>query len=237
MVLSPAALLALWEAGRPRHRIDRALLLFAFAEPERNPDELADLPIGTRNLALLRLRAALFGLRLEAYADCPRCGERQTFDLDAQGLSGLPECTAQAVSADGYRFRVPTSRDIASLQGMSDAEEAAALLLRRCLLSIPDGTDDADGDLPADLLAILEPLLEAADPAASYALSFDCSCCGESIEQVFDVADYLWEELETYALQLAGQVHRLATAYHWSEREILALSASRRALYLGMLEQ
>ena len=234
MYASPSALLALWEAGRLRHTVDRALLLFAFARPEGDPDLLADVPLGSRNLALLRLRTALFGERMEAFVDCPGCGERQTFNLDSAGLSSLPETSSEPIELDGYRFRLPNSRDLAVLQAIPDEEDIATHWLQRCLLTAP--ADNA-GELPDGLAQRLEPLLEKADPAASYTMLLDCPGCDRQLEQLFDVAAYLWEELEAYAVDLLGQVHRLALAYHWSEREILSLSASRRALYLNLLEQ
>ena len=47
------SLIACWELGRRRHPLDRALLLYAAAEPEADPDTLADRTIGERNAALL----------------------------------------------------------------------------------------------------------------------------------------------------------------------------------------
>ncbi len=50
------SLLACWEHGRRRHPLDRALLLFAAAEPHVDPATLADRTLGERNAALLHLR-------------------------------------------------------------------------------------------------------------------------------------------------------------------------------------
>lgn len=43
--LSAAQLLSVWEHGARRHSLDRALLLFAVAEPGLAPDALADAPL------------------------------------------------------------------------------------------------------------------------------------------------------------------------------------------------
>ena len=45
----------------------------------------------------------------------------------------------------------------------------------------------------------------------------------------------LWAELEAVARRLAMEVHTLASAYGWSESEILSLSDARRRLYLEMV--
>ncbi|WP_376751096.1 hypothetical protein, partial [Achromobacter mucicolens] len=66
--LIESQILALWEAGRDRHPIDRGLRALAVAMPG---EEVASRPVGWRTLSLLRLRRATFGARLPACADCP----------------------------------------------------------------------------------------------------------------------------------------------------------------------
>jgi hypothetical protein len=45
----------------------------------------------------------------------------------------------------------------------------------------------------------------------------------------------LWAEIEVRAKRLLLEVHLLATAYGWSEAEILSLNAQRREFYLEMV--
>ena len=87
-VPSEAQLLALWEQGLRRHPVDRALLLCAWARPEVPGPRLAELPLGAINAALLRLREACFGARIDAYVDCPRCGERLSLAARCRRASG-----------------------------------------------------------------------------------------------------------------------------------------------------
>jgi hypothetical protein len=51
---------------------------------------------------------------------------------------------------------------------------------------------------------------------------------------VFDVVSYLWGEIEDWAERLLRDVHSLAAAYGWSERDIVGMSALRRRLYLEL---
>jgi hypothetical protein len=74
--LSPQKILAVWEAGRQQHELDRALTLLAAAHPELSRDELADLTIGERDAQLLRLRIFMFGGSAGGTSECPQCGER-----------------------------------------------------------------------------------------------------------------------------------------------------------------
>ena len=115
--LNPSDLIELWEQGRTRHAIDRALLLFAAARPDLPADRLADLPLGQRNAALLRLRQATFGPEIHAYLDCPGCRERMELALRVEMF--LPPASEDfadgELESEGFRFRVPTSRDLAAL--------------------------------------------------------------------------------------------------------------------------
>ena len=44
--------------------------------------------------------------------------------------------------------------------------------------------------------------------------------------------DFVWREIAQRVRLIAHEVHELAAAYGWTEREILQLSSARRRLYL-----
>ena len=226
--------LALWEQARARHAIDRALLLFAAACPDLPPDRLADLPLGQRNAALLRLRHCTFGPEVRAYIDCPGCGERMELALQVD-MFLPPEGEARTggeVETDGFRFRLPTSRDLSALLGHADAESAAAHLLERCCVARPDG---ASAPSLRGLLEKIEAGLEALDPGANIELSLVCESCAHAWTAPFDIAAVLWDEVDARARALLAAVHTLARAYGWSEGDVLALGEQRRAAYLDMV--
>jgi hypothetical protein len=231
--LRPSDVLALWEQGRARHAIDRALLLFAAACPDLPADRLADLSIGRRNAALLRLRRSTFGPEIRAYVDCPGCGERMELALQVD-MFLPPEIEAHAggeLKADGFRFRLPTSRDLAALIGYGDADSAAAHLQERCCVARPGGS----GRSLHGLLENIEAGLEALDPGADAELSLACASCEHAWTAPFDIAAVLWDEVDARARALLAAVHILAGAYGWSESEVLALGEQRRRAYLEMV--
>ncbi|HXU59150.1 MAG TPA: hypothetical protein VN710_10390 [Verrucomicrobiae bacterium] len=237
LVPSEAQLLALWEQGQRRHPVDRALLLCAWARPELPGDRLAELPLGALNAALLRMREACFGPRIDAYVDCPRCGERLGLPLDAGDLlAGGAETDLRAdLELAGLRFRVPCSRDLAAVAGMAkgtalEAEAAAHRLLELCCL---EARPAPSGQL-VELLAEVETGLAALDPAADISLALACEACGHRWAADFDIGALLWEEIEARARALLAEIHGLARAYGWTEPEILALSPERRAAYLEL---
>jgi hypothetical protein len=226
-------LLMLWEGGINRHPIDRALLLGAWARPELSPAQLAELPVGALNAALLRLREAWFGSRIDGCVDCERCGERLELVLEVEELlAGACDGDARAeLEMSGFRFRVPDSRDLAAVAHERDAEAATLRLLERCWLERPK----APPPEMASLLAQIEAELEARDPTAHFDLSVACHACGHQWTASLQAGELLWDELGARARLLLVQIHALARAYGWTEPEILALSPQRRALYLDMV--
>jgi hypothetical protein len=235
---SETDLLALWERGHGRHPIDRALLLCAWSTPELAPNQLAGLPLGTLGAALLRLRAACFGPRIDAYVDCAGCGERLALALDvAELLAAADPGEAEAalemaeIDIDGVHVRVPTSRDLAAVAGESDPDAAALRLLERCCVT----PADSPPTLLVDLRERIEAALETLDPAADLSLALACQRCGDRSVAGLDIAALLWDELDTRARALIGEVHGLARAYGWTEPEVLALSPQRRAVYLDLV--
>jgi len=240
--LSAAQVLALWDAGQTRHPIDRALLALALAMPEEAPDELADRPVGWREVNLLALRNATFGSALDGYAPCPSCASLMEFSLDGKTLlDGLPAPDSNArIGFDGRQWRLPSSRDQAMILDAPNPETAVAWLLDRCRI-------DETGSLTVNrkkspktkyspaLIGELESRMEVLDPAADIRLGMRCTDCGHAWDAVLDIGTCFWDELGNRAHQLLESVHRLASAYGWREAEILDLSPARRATYLNMI--
>ena len=231
---SPARLLSVWEHGAHRHPIDRALLLFALAAPDTPPEQLADAPLSRRNAALLALRSARIGDRLIAWVDCSACGERMEFELDADQLPSAPDEVSMPLEVAGHRFHPPTSRHLARIAKAPDAETAARELLFACAEQ-PDALPRDDPAL-TDLLEAVEAAMDEADPWADLSLAVHCPACGHQGGAALDVTGLLWEELESLAQRLLDDVHALARAYGWHQRDILAMSESRRLAYLARVQ-
>jgi hypothetical protein len=78
--------------------------------------------------------------------------------------------------------------------------------------------------------------MAAADPLAEILLSFDCPNCGACFQESLDLASFLWAEVEDRARRMLREVHALASAYGWSEAQILSLGPARREIYLEMVQ-
>jgi hypothetical protein len=234
-------LLTAWERGLGAPSGERALELVALARPELAEPQLDSLTAGERDAALLDLRERLFGDSIDAVLSCAGCGETlelapsigelRVEDAGSPGESG-------ALTHDGYdvRFGVPTALDLAEIAHEADLERARVELLARCVVEASAGGRVVEvRDLPDDVLAALDAALTTADPQADLELAVECPACGRASTTRFDIASFLWSEVEQFALGMLREIHVLASAYGWSESQIIALG-SRRRLYLELIE-
>jgi hypothetical protein len=227
--------LNLWESGVDLHPLDQALLILRAALPPDTPQEsLADWPLGRRNRALFELHRYCFGSRLPAWAACARCQEKMEFAVDSRELmaqAGDPEQPATVVFR-GESYRLPTTRNLAfALAGAVDPETAAVRLLESCQL-----TPRAAGALSVQDIDEIGEFMAAADPAGETRIALRCPACGHEQDEVLDIATFLWAEIAALAKRLLREVHALASAYGWTEAQVLSLSAARRTLYMEMLQ-
>jgi hypothetical protein len=231
--LSAHDLLAAWDMARPRDAVDRALGLLAAACHDDASTTLAELTLGDRNARLLSLREATFGSRLTGLADCPSCGERLELEFDVQQVRiGRPDTVRLFVDDDGNRveFRLPNSLDLAAIRTAPDLATARHWLFERC---ITNGVVAADAY--ERLVDKVAATMAEADPQGDVRLSLTCPSCGREWEGNFDVASFVWAEVHAWALRTLREVHQLASAYGWSEADILAMSPTRRQAYLELL--
>jgi len=220
--LSAAATLDLWQAVEGRDPVGRSLALAAASG--RDPDEVAALPLGQRDALLLELHA---GAAFDATAECPACGERAEFAVDARELLARGREAAEPAPVESVVWRPPDSRDVAAAAAAGDAEAAERVLLERCAGS---------ADLPAEVRAAVVRAMAEADPLAEVLVDVSCPACGEGFVADVDVAGFVGAELRARARRLLREVDVLARAYGWTEAEVLELGDRRRAAYLELAE-
>ena len=187
--------------------------------------------VAWRMQALLAVAAATAGRALPAIGRCPRCGEGIDLHLDLADFALEPPEGAipMETGGGGWRLRLPTGEDQARWlrAGAGQGDLAATLLADASGRPWPQGRD-----LPAGWAAAAETALAGADPLTPLALAFACPHCGGEGALEPDLEGLLLARLERERRSLLRQVHALASAYHWGEAEILALSPDRRAWYV-----
>lgn len=235
MALEEHTLLQVWEQGRQRQPLDRALLLlWACGDGAAQADELAQRTIGQRDAQLLQARIRHFGPLLEATADCPACAGRMAFSLHLDQLAQQARPAAADVCVDtaAGRFRLPASVDLALALSQSEPRQALARGLRVDAGPTAAPAHAAPAALDEAALQSIESALAAADPAAQIDITLQCDACGQAFDAPLDVADCLWLDVSRRAQQTLDEVHLLASAYGWSEAEVLAVPPARRQHYL-----
>ena len=258
-VLSDWELVGLWERALPLDDASRAIELLSAACPDETREALERLPVGRRDVRLLRLREMIFGPDVRAVAQCPACDERVELSFRADQFAapppsaGGPESPAGhppdavdgagelvAVSADGYEVvaRPPDTRALAAVASAASSGGPAAAretLLASCVVRSTRGGEPVPaGSLPAHVVARVARALEERDPQADVRMQLRCPACGREWEERFDPVPFLWVELGAWTTRVLREVHALAGYYGWRERDILEMSAARRQLYLGM---
>jgi hypothetical protein len=223
--LSPTELLRVWEAGSNQIPLQRALTILSAGCPESSSDSLADLRIGQRDTRLLALREMTFGCDITGVTDCPHCGEKVELGLNCSDLlaplaADPPNELVIQTNGRELRFRLPTSADLLAI---NNSEQ----LLERCLLSSGD-------QLTKDLRGVVGEKMSAADPIGDIHLALNCPGCEHKWTAPFDIVGFLWREISAAARRLLREIHTLASAYGWTETEILSLNPARRRTYLEM---
>jgi hypothetical protein len=254
--VSARELLSVWELTVEQSPFRKAMAMLSAAYPEATEDALTQMSIGERDTRLLGFRERLFGSRMSGLATCPQCGERIELSFDVRDI--LPDREVQLsekkdedvmkVTVESYevQFRLPNSLDLAAIVPGSNKEEARAQLLERCIVAIEHGPrggqQGSDGIAPQDLGSLPEAVLRAinermaqADPQGDTQLVIVCPKCQHEWKSYFDIAFYLEKEIHAWAQRLLTDIHLLASAYGWSEAEILGMSSIRRQAYLQML--
>jgi len=110
------------------------------------------------------------------------------------------------------------------------------LLLERCVVGAwHGGSPVSAATLPEATVAQAADCLAAADPQAEMLIELRCVACRHPWRVVMEIECFLWARINSLAKRLLREVHTLAQAYGWRESDILALSATRRRLYLEMV--
>jgi len=201
------------------------------------PERVASLTMADRQWLMLNLAHALQGGGYWLKGYCDDCGQPFDLYLDPRQLpvkvagEGFPFAELD-LGGDRLRLRLPSGADQERIAGL-DADEAVALLLSNCLLSVngravPAGYVDT---LDAEGLQKIDEAFDEVSPYVGTTLATACPECKHP--QQMEINPYLLDTHEA----LFQEVHTLAQEYHWSEREILSLSRERRRLYLRLIER
>jgi hypothetical protein len=216
-----------WEALRAEPMAVRAASLAALLT-RRPLEEVVRWSITRRDRVLFDLRAQMFGNRVEAVTNCPSCAEPLEMEFALADIApprrAHLKSLFRAVRIGGERVscREPNTEDLLAVAPLQDVAEARARLLARCIRT-------EDPELRERAAAVFGR--ELPDDVQ---LKLTCPACAHGWLAPFDIAAFVWRELDGWAQRTLREIHVIASAYGWTEHEILELSARRRQLYVEM---
>jgi hypothetical protein len=200
-------------------------------------DEAWQWTLNQRLQALLAMRLAAGDAAIELQATCMQCGEAMAIGLDLRAFAGepaTPRFTWHDDDAVAVELRLPSGRDLQRWQrdGVEAAETMAAALID-AVAGAPVGPNYR---APTSWLPALDDAFAAHDPLTALQLQATCPACAHDNAIACDLEALLLAGFARTHARLLDDVVRLASAFHWTEAEILALPRWRRAHYLRQLD-
>ena len=242
---TPAQLLQVWERAGEQSADAGSLLLLDASCEECDAETIAAWPLGQRDAQLLALRRRLFGADIVGVAACPSCSGtvEASFRCDDLLLPGagrrcrrdaeLRRCDARACACASA---CPTAATCWRLKTAAMRRRAA------CLAAGPLRGGRARTTANRSPRMNCRRSCRRAWPRRWPRPTRRPTCNWPSAvpiahhewQPAFDIARFLWQELQAWALRMLRDVDTLAHAYHWSEQDILALGPRRRQAYLEL---
>ena len=233
--LGPQRILELWDQEPSLHHLERSTAML-------DSEEIGALPIGRRDALLLRLHERNFGPSLPMQSRCPQCGEEISFDVAvADLLQASPDAQPAEIyllETDGFsiEFRLPCTRDFLEAAGAGSRDAVRDSLFGACLLgATKQGEKSSPMELPSHIRAQIGAAITAADPLSEITFALQCPECEHEWAELVDPEDFVWTEIASLAQRYLAEVDMLASAYHWSESDILKLGSRRRRAYLELV--
>jgi hypothetical protein len=225
--------------------VERAAILHSALDGELSPEDSAALPLGVRDGRFRTWHEQTFGSRLDCLTECPACRTPVEFMVDTERLH-FPEPIGQddgqngiSLVQDGWNLslRLPDTTDLAAAAAQPDVRAARRTLFERCLIFAQSsgGAPAEAREVPDDLIVAAGERMGGADPLADLSFALCCPNCAAAWEAPLDLAGFFFEELKTWAARLLREIHEIASAYGWSESQILSLPAVRRRAYLDLI--
>lgn len=192
---------------------------------------------------LLAVYGVTFGDELVVDARCTHddCGEWLQFPLSMPAFVETAGDDDSIIHAPDdktrLRLRLPTGVDQLLWLEQRPVRTLFGSMAATLVLEVNQGAPGPDFYVPEQWLSGLEALLEQHDPLTALQIDTVCACCGREFSIALDLERQILARFARLQQSLLEEVHMLASAYHWSERDIMDLTPVRRQWYLQKLDR
>ncbi len=216
--------------------------------PKPEPGFFEDLTISKRIEALLIIVTCGGVKPLTVQFHCARetCEELIEIELTQDEITALQPPADNTstfcipVKGKDYFFRKPTGSDQTGWLNRSFADEQSAVASMIDTLWVSAGGEAGNNPdrapvLDSEGLEAVDEGMKAIDPLVHFKLTVNCPACNRESTRTLDLEDLFLRKLHKTQQELVKVIHCLASFYHWSEGQILAVSPRRRQNYLALI--
>ncbi len=226
-------------AQSPRPELVSTLLNHCLFPPNGRSSDNEDVwswTLGQRLQGLLAVASVSGVSQVTTLQRCDRCSELLEIPLDLDEFARAETTTDfewSPPSDERVSVSLPTGHD---QRRWLRAAEVTSRAMARALVCRVDGEPPAhDWELPDAWIDSLAEQLDRHDPLTALELRSSCPACAAEATIELDLEALLVRQLQARQMETLGEIHLLASQYHWSEREILRLPSWRRRYYLAQL--
>jgi len=205
-----------------------------------------NLEIGKRTEYLLTLTSLSNSSKINVNLRCSNleCQQQMEITIPLLEITRLQQQsenqkTEIAIATEKLSLRKPTGNDqkLWLEQHFPDEGSATLAMVQSLLVSEQPSTFKQVYSQEKDWIEMLNQVMEEIDPLVNFNLQVNCPYCGSENLQDFDLGAWALQQLYGVQQQLIVTIHRLASHYHWSESEILAIPPGRRSCYLALIDR
>lgn len=194
------------------------------------------LSVGDRQFLMRELAAQIDADPIWVHLNCGSCDGKMDVcfryaDLPVKNATAeFPEFTLR-LGKKSLRVRVPNGADQEAIAALPHSEPALAFLLQR--IALPTGKNSVDFSWDATAAQAVEAAVEAAAPELGTTLVAPCPHCAAENQVAVDLYAFIGRAGREWLME----IHQIASAYHWTEEQILALPPPRRKYYLALIDR
>ena len=197
-----------------------------------------ELSVGRRLECLLALAAGGDGSAFNFPFHCAACGQEIELELtlediaEQQRAADLIETVEVEIRGKPFSLRKPCGRDQENWAKMAfrDYQEAVKAMIGSLAV-----VHELAENLDQDTIDLIDEAMYEADPLVNFLCRVTCGECNAPNEFSIDLCDVALRALSRRQQQLIVMVHKIASRYHWSEKEVFSVPHWRREAYLDLI--